>query len=297
MRRRLLALVVLAGLLLSGCASGPPAPSRGTGRVNLVAGENFWGNIAGQIGGDRVSVTSIVANPSTDPHLYESNAANAVAVAQADIVVVNGLGYDDFMNRLVAASGRTPFIVSAQEVLGVKDPTANPHLWYDVERVPQVAGAIKTALVRVDPARAAAYSANLMRFDQDLAPARAVVAKIKAKYPGAPVAYTERLPAYLLADAGLVSKTPTGFASAIENGTEPNPADTQAMRRLISTRQVRLLLYNTQTVSATTSDLRTLAQRSGVPVIGLTETMPRSYPTYQAWMLDEATHIFDALGG
>ncbi len=262
-----------------------------------MAAENFWGNIAAQIGGSHVKVASIISNPNSDPHLYASDAANAAAVAQARVVIENGVGYDTFMSDLLAASGAHPEVVSAQAVVGVKGADANPHLWYDIPRVPAVAAAIERALARVDPTDKAAFQANLLSFDKSLAPLEAVIAQIRTRYPGAPVAYTERVAGYLLADAGLTVVSPPSFASAIENGNEPAPGDVLAMNSLLAGHKVRLLLYNEQTVSAVTQSVRSLAQQNHVPVVGVTETLPPSDSTYQAWQLSQAREILRALGG
>lgn len=286
------ALVVLA-LSLAACGNAGSA----NGKVRVVAAENFWGNIAAQIGGSRVSVVSIISDPGADPHLYAANAANAAAVAQAQVVVENGVGYDTFMSHLLSASGTHPDVVSAQTVLGVDATDANPHLWYDVQRVPAVAAAIEQALVRADPADKATFEANLALFEKSLKPLRAVVTRIRARYAGAPIAYTERIPGYLLGDAGLTVASPPGFASAIENGNEPSPGDVQAMDALLTGRQVRLLLYNEQAVSPVTQRVRALAQQNGIPVVGVSETLPPSDATFQAWQLRQAEEILRALGG
>jgi zinc/manganese transport system substrate-binding protein len=288
----------LAALMGLGACGMKPAPSGSAPqRVRIVAGENFWGDIARQIGGNRAEVTSIISDPNTDPHLYESSAANASAVAGAKIVIVNGLGYDDFMDRLVAGSGAHPDIISAQKVLGVTAADANPHLWYDIPRVSLVAKAIEQALMRADPAGASAYAANLTRFDRSLDPLLSVIGQIKSKYPGAPIAYTERVPGYLVSAAGLTLVSPPGFALAIENGTDPSPADARTMDAVIATRRARVLLYNTQAVSAVTRRVLGEAKAAGVPVVGVSETMPPQFKTYQAWQLDQATQILHALGG
>jgi len=290
-----LGVATVAGL--SACGVKPAASGATSQRVSIVAGENFWGDIARQIGGNRVEVTSIISDPNTDPHLYESSAANAAAVAGAKIVIANGLGYDDFLDRLVAGSGSHPDVVSAQKVLGVTAPDANPHLWYDVPRTNLVASAIEQALVRADPAGAHTYEANLSAFDTSLAPVLSVISQIKARYPGALVAYTERVPGYLVSAAGLTVVSPPGFARAIEDGTDPSPADTRAMDSVITSRRARVLLYNTQAVSPVTRRVLAEARAAGVPVVGVSETMPPQFSSYQAWQLDQASQILKALGG
>jgi zinc/manganese transport system substrate-binding protein len=296
---------VLAGVLalaaatitLGACGSASGAAGVSGARLDVVAGENFWGDIAAQIGGPRVRVTSLVSDPSADPHLYQSSAADAAAMARAEVVIENGAGYDDFMGRLLSASGGRPVVVSAQRVLGAGGANVNPHFWYDIARVPLVAQAIERALAAADPGGATAYQAGLRRFDASLRPVAALVAKIRNAYAGQPVGYTERVPGYLLADAGLTVVTPPGFATAIENGNEPSAADTQAMQALITGHRMRLLLYNTQATSAVTQAMRTLARQAGIAVVGVSETQPAGDGSYQAWQLRQATAILRALGG
>jgi zinc/manganese transport system substrate-binding protein len=287
------AVAVAAG---AGCgyAQAPVTP----GVVKVVAGENFWGNIAAQIGGSHVRVTSILGNPAADPHLYESDVASAVAVAEARLVIENGAGYDDFLSQLLGATrnaGRV--VVSAQAVLDARGTDVNPHFWYDIPRVPRVAAAIEAALARLEPADATLFAANLRAFDASLGPVEAVIARIRRRYPGAPVAYTERVPGYLLAAAGLTVVTPPGFAAAVEDGNDPSPADAAAMEQLMTGRKARVLLYNAQATSAVTQQVRALARQAGVPVVPVTETMPPAYRSYQAWQLAQATALLDALGG
>ncbi len=284
-----------AGLAVGGCVSSQAPATPGV--VNVVAGENFWGNIVAQIGGRHVRVTSILSNPATDPHLYESDVANAIAVAEAGLVIENGAGYDTFLSQLLGAtthSGRV--VISVQHVLGAAGPDVNPHFWYDIPRVPRVAAAFEAALARLEPRDAALFAANLAAFDRSLGPVQAVLRTIRRRYPGAPVAYTERVPGYLLQAAGLRVLTPPGFAASIEDGNEPAPGDTLAMDLLLTGRKVRVLLYNAQVISPVTEQVRALARKSGVPVVPVTETMPPSFRTYQAWQLAQARALLRALG-
>lgn len=284
------------GAASSGCGSGSAPVTPGV--VRVVAGENSWGNIAAQIGGRHVAVTSIISSANVDPHLYEADVANAVAVAEAGLVIENGAGYDAFLAQLLGATHHPGRIaISVQQVLGANGPDVNPHFWYDVPRLPQVASAIEAALVRLDPRAASAFAGNLARFDRALQPLGAVIAQIRRRYPGSPVAYTERVPGYLLQAAGLRVLTPPGFAAAIEDGVDPGPADTAAMDDLLTGRKVAVLLYNAQAVSTATQHVRSLAHRSGVPVVAVYETMPPAYRTYQAWQLAQASALLRALGG
>jgi zinc/manganese transport system substrate-binding protein len=203
---RILVVLGVAAGALAGCGSSQPPAIPGV--VRVVAGENFWGNIAAQIGGRYVRVTSILTSPTADPHLYESDVASAVAVAEAGLVIQNGAGYDVFLSQLLGATrhpGRV--VVCVQDVLGATGPDVNPHFWYDIPRVPEVARAIEAALARLEPRDAGAFAAGLAAFDASLHSIEGVIREIRRRYPGAPVAYTERVPGYLLAAAGLTVLT------------------------------------------------------------------------------------------
>jgi zinc/manganese transport system substrate-binding protein len=289
-------MVVASALVASGCSSGA---AHGTpGLVDVVAGENFWGSVAAQIGGSHAHVTSILHDPSADPHLYESDPNDARALADADVVVVNGLGYDEFMNQLLSATSHAGrVVVTAADVLHVHGHDANPHLWYDVPRVPAVAAAIERALEQADARDAPAFRRNLAGFDSSLQPVLAAIAAIRSRHPRAPVAYTERVPGYLLAAAGLDVRTPPGFAQAIEDGTEPSARDTATMDSLLQHDQVAALLYNAQATSPVTQHARSLARAAGVPVVAVTETLPASEPSYASWQLHQVQALLRAVGG
>ncbi len=250
--------------------------------VHVVAAENFWGNITSQLGGRDVKVTSLVTSPNADPHLFETDAADAATLAQAQVVIENGAGYDTWMSSLLSADGGSPRIVNAATVLHVTGSDPNPHLWYDIPRVPTVAAAIAAALEKAAPRDTATFKANLAAFDASLAPLDATLAGMKAHFHNVPVAYTERVPGYALAVAGLDVVTPSGFARSIEDGTDPSPADTLAMQRLLDGRDINVLLYNVQTVTPVTTQIRNLARQHHIPVVGVSETMPAGAETLPA---------------
>jgi zinc/manganese transport system substrate-binding protein len=284
---------VILGLL--GQPSGA-AQSHST-RLNVVAAENFWGNIASQLGGPLVAVTSLITNPNADPHLFETNAADAAKLAQAQVIIENGVGYDAWMSSLLNADSGNATVVNAGDVLHITGSDPNPHLWYNIPKVPKVAAAIAAAMTKADPKDSSVFQHNLQRFDASLAPLTAMLASIRKHFAGAPVAYTERVPGYALADAHLAVKTPVGFARSIEDGEDPGPADTLAMDQLITKHRIDVLLYNVQTVTPVTTQVRTLAQKGGVAVVGVSETMPTSARTYQQWQLAQLTALFHALQG
>jgi zinc/manganese transport system substrate-binding protein len=278
-------------LLLSACGSSAGAG----GKLDVVAAENVYGDIAAQIGGPHVSVTSILTSPSADPHLFEPGTSSGLAVARAKVVLQNGLGYDAFMTRLEnAAPSKSRSVVTMADVLGISGKDANPHLWYDVPQLDRIATAITAAFAKADPAHAPAYRSGLRRFERSLEPLRREVATIRTRFHGAPVAYTEPVPGYLVAAAGLRNLAPDSFTRLIEEGTEPSPSAVAAMGTLVSDHRIRVLLYNSQAVSPITARLRDAAEKAGLPVVPVSETLP-PHLTFQQWQLDQARALAAAL--
>jgi zinc/manganese transport system substrate-binding protein len=294
---RIIALVALVAVVGGGCSASGGKPDV-AGVVKVVAAENFWGDIARQIGGTHADVTSIISDPSADPHQYESDARTAAQVADAQLVIVNGLGYDDFATKLLAnTSHRGRVVLSVADTLNVKGNDANPHLWYDVPKIPTVARAIQAALTTADPADRATFAANRKTFVASLAPLNARLRRVQARHPRAPVAYTERVAGYLLDAADLTVASPSGFAEAIEEGNEPSARDSQAMNDLITQHRIDALIYNAQATSPVTQHVQDLAHDNGIPVVAVTETMPTDEPSYQAWQQRQLDALLNALGG
>lgn len=288
----------MAVLLLAGCGTGlsHADPAR-THLVHVTAAENVWGSIAAQIGGSHVAVTSIITNPSTDPHTFGTTPDTAVAIGTADLVVENGLGYDPFVDRVLAADPQPKRrLLNVAAALGVAHrPDANPHLWYWTARLPEVAHAIAHELSALDPADAAAFRAGELRFDRSLQPLLQTIRQIRRRFAGSPVAYTERLPGYLLAAAGLRVVTPVGFAAALESGTDPSPQDVAAFDRQLTGHGAEVLIYNSQVVAPAAEHAKSLAQRSGVPVLGMSELLPAPHVSFQQWQLHQDRALLKAL--
>ena len=279
---------------LTGCSSSSGASS---GKIDAVAGENFYGDLVSRVGGDLVSVASILNDPNVDPHTYESSPQNAQAVADATLVVENGLGYDAFVDHLIGASPRSDReVIDVQQLLGLADGV-NPHVWYDPATMPKVARAVADALEKLQPGSKSTFESNLKTYLDSFAPLTAKIAEIKARYPSTPVAYTESVPAYLLDALGFRDLTPAGFAKAIEDGTDPAPADVAAQQDLLTGNKVKLLLYNSQATSPVTDSIQTLAVQSHVPVVGVSETMPAGVAGFVDWQLTQLNAMETALGG
>lgn len=287
--------VVLAAALILATACAPASSGTGGATIPVLGTENFYADLLSQIGGTHVTVSSILNDPSADPHEYESNAQTAKLVADAKLVIVNGIGYDDFMEKLLRAANKPErVVISVQEVLKRSDDD-NAHIWYDPTTMPAVAEAAADALAKLDPANAGYYQTQKEKYLAALKPIDDKIAALKARYTGAPVAFTEPVAEYQADAIGLKVLTPEGFMKAIEQGVDPAPADVAAERDLLSGRKVKALLYNSQVTSPLTKDIYDLAVKSGVPVVGVAETIPAAFKTYQEWMLAQLGDLEKAL--
>lgn len=272
-----------------------PFPARAAGTpLRVVAAENFYGDIAGQLAAPNADVRSVLENAAADPHLFEPDVSTARAVASADLVIYNGLGYDVWMERLLAAtSAPHRRVVIAASAVPRSATTRNPHLWYAPSVIASVARSIAAQLAALDPARRGEYARRLDRFIASLGPLDAKIATLRARFAGTPVAATEPLARYLTDALGLVTSN-ARFQLDVMNGTEPSARDTEAFERSLEIHRVRVLIYNTQASSSAVERLLAIARRSGVPVVGMTETEPPGLD-YQRWMLGQLSALERAL--
>jgi zinc/manganese transport system substrate-binding protein len=288
--RRLLGRVSLglAALAISGAALAQSAP------IPVVAAENFYGDVAKQLGSDHVAVTSILSNPDQDPHLFEASPKTARDLHRAALVVYNGADYDPWMEKLLAASkNEKRVVIVAADVVG-KKAGDNPHLWYDPQTMPAVAKQIVDALDRADPAHKSEYDANLARFLASLDPIDDKINALKLKYQGAAVTATEPVAGYLCDALGLTMRN-ARFQLAVMNDTEPAASDIAAFEQDLRGKRVRVLIYNAQAVTKLTQRMLTLATQSQVPAVSVTETEPAG-KDYQQWMSAQVDALAQALG-
>ncbi len=292
---RALAAVAITGLLLAACGGAAPSSPAAPGIVRAVGAENQYANVISQIGGPYVQVADVESNPNTDPHNFEASPAVAQELAAAQLVVMNGLGYDAWAPKMLAASpAKGRMVIDVQTLLGLPDSTPNPHLWYDPSTMPAVAKQVAADLAKLQPGHATYFQANLRRFDAALKPWTDALAAFRARYGGTPVAVTEPVADYMLQAAGCVIATPFSFQAAIMNGTDPSPQDVTLEQNLLEQHRVKVFLYNQQVTDTLTQSLLSLAKRAGIPVVGVYETMPAGY-TYQAWMLAEVNALRQAV--
>jgi zinc/manganese transport system substrate-binding protein len=260
--------------------------------IRTVGAENEYGNVLSQIGGKYVTVASILNNPSTDPHTFESSAAISSEVSAAQLIVQNGVGYDAFMTKIESASpSAMRKVITVQTLLGLPAKTPNPHLWYKPTTMPIVAKAIAVALSSLQPSHGAYFRANLATFDHSLQALTSAINAFRVTHAGTPVATTEPVADYLLQAMGVDNLTPFGFQADIMNGIDPSPQDITFQDRLFSNHKVKAFIYNQQVVSSLTSSIRGLAKKAAIPVVGVYETMPTPGYNYQSWMLAEVKAI------
>ncbi len=284
----------LASLLAAPALAQTPVPAQASaGTLRIVAAENFYGDVARQLGGPHVTVVSILSNPNQDPHLFEVSPSVARELAGARIVVYSGADYDPWMARLLATGSAARR--RAIDVAGLVGRISgdNPHIWYDPPTMPALARALSTELVADDPAHAAEYRQRLDRFNASLEPLRAKVAAVRKKWSGTPVTATEPVFGYMATALGLAMRN-YDFQIAVMNNTEPSASQMAAFEGDLRGHRVRLLAYNSQVTDDSTARLLAIARRSGIPVIGVTETEPAG-TGYQAWMLDQIDALDRAL--
>jgi zinc/manganese transport system substrate-binding protein len=282
--------LVLAAI--AGCALGAPAFAD---PVKVVAAENFYGDMASQIGGANVAVTSILSNPDDDPHLFEASPATARALSDAKVVIVNGVDYDPWMEKLLGANkapGRREILVSA--LVGRK-PGDNPHLWYDPAAMKAAARTLVADLIAVDPAHKADYEQGGAKFLDSLKPLDDKISTMRKSYSGEPVTASEPVFGYQAKLIGLVVHNEK-YALAIMNNAEPTPSEVAAFENDLKGKKVKAMLYNAQASEPAVAKLVQLAKDNSIPVVGVSETEPPN-STYQDWMLGQLNALDKALTG
>ena len=298
--RRAMAMAVCALVVpLASCSGVGSAGS--DGRPSVVAAENVWGSIAAQLGGDRVTVTSIIDNPNADPHDYEPTTEDARAMASANFVIENGIGYDPWAQRLIDAnpvSGRD--VLDVGTLVGVATD-GNPHRWYSPVDVQQVIDAITSEYQKLDPADASYFDRQRSTFEaSSLARYHALISEIKAKYAGTPVGASESIFALMAPALGLNLITPPAFLTAISEGTEPTAADKGTIDHQISAHEIEVYVYNSQNATPDIQRQIDEAKAANIPITTITETLFPAGATFQAWQVAQlqalATALHEATG-
>jgi zinc/manganese transport system substrate-binding protein len=289
-------------LWCAGCArseigqQGASAGGSGGRPIQVVAAENFWGSIAAQLGGDRVHVTSIIVNPDTDPHSYEPTAGDARTMAGAELAIVNGVGYDEWASRLLAASplsGRV--VLNVGELLGLRDG-ANPHRWYFPSDVYTVIGQIVADYDGLDPAGAAYFTQRRRAFEsRGLARYNELRRELRASYAGVRVGYSESIFQGLGEDLGLRLLTPYSFVKAVAEGTEVTAQDKRTVDSQVEARKLKVWVFNSQNVTPDVQRVNELARAAQIPIATVTETLSPASDSFEQWQVAELEGLARAL--
>jgi zinc/manganese transport system substrate-binding protein len=293
--RRALAAILpaLLAIALAACGSGSTADG---GKVSVVAAENFWGSIAAQVAGSKANVQSIIVDPAEDPHSYEPTAANARTLATAQLAIVNGVGYDPWAPKLLAANpvpGRVVLTVGGLFGLTEGD---NPHRWYDPAEVLVVANTVAANLKKLDPNDAAYFDKQLKKFETtDLAQYHSLIAQIASRYGGTPVGASESIFALQAPALHLRLRTPDSFMKAISEGTDVSAQDTLTTQRQIETHQIKVWIYNSQNTTPAVQRLNELAKVAQIPTVTITETLDPATDSFEQWQLAQLQRIQAAL--
>ncbi len=277
-------------------ATSQPAAACPTAPADVAVTTNVWGSIVDQLAGSCANVTTVVTNSAADPHDFEPTAATSSAYASAGLVVMNGLGYDSWSDRILKSlgAGAAP-VLNLGTVVGLK-PGANPHIWYSPTYVTESATAITAQLKKLVPAASGYFDTQAAQFAESMKPYFEQIAAIKAAHSGTKIGVTESVFDYLAQATGLVVATPPGFLTAVSNDSEPSAVDVAAFRAQLADGTDKVLVNNTASSSPVADQLLAAARRSAVPVVDVTETLSPPGETFQAWQIAQLKNLAQALG-
>jgi zinc/manganese transport system substrate-binding protein len=277
---------------------GQPGPSINgpcpTTPVDVLAVENFYASLVNQIGGQCVTTTTILSDPDADPHEFQPSANDARSYVGAQLVVEDGLGYDDFYDKIMATLPSRPALVRAGDVLGLQ-VGANPHVWYSAGYVDQIRAAIVSNLKQLAPGASPYFDAQSAALDQEFATYHNLINQINSQFGGTQVGATESIFVDMAYTTGLNLVSPAEFMNAVAEGNDPSARDVATFQDQIQNHQIKVLVYNTQTVTPLTEQLKGLAQQNNIPIVGVSETMPLGAQTFQGWHASELELLLQAL--
>jgi zinc/manganese transport system substrate-binding protein len=291
----ILAAAIFAGSYISNRSISSPSPTKDLStKLQIVAAENFWGSLVSQLGGTHVQVLSIVTDPNADPHEYESNVADALAIANANYVIVNGAGYDDWALKLISANNNpNQKVLNVANLLGKKEGD-NPHFWYSPLYVNETVHQMYSDLVSLDPSDAAYYNQRYVNLNASLGVYNERIDEIRQQFAGTEVASTESIFEYMANATGLDLVSPPAFMEAVAEGNDPPAQSVVQFQQQLESGNVRVLVYNLQTVTPLTQNMKALAAQYNVTTIGVTETQPPDV-SFQDWMNAELITLQNAL--
>jgi zinc/manganese transport system substrate-binding protein len=301
-RRNGLAFGLACALLLGACsassgdaASSTPKGDCPTAPVPVVVSVDQWGDIVGQLAGDCGSVTTVFKSSSADPHDYEPTPADTAKFTGAKLVVVNGLDYDPWADKAVGTLDTKPAVVNGGKVVGLENGD-NPHIWYGPGYVAKIADAVTAKLKQLQPEDASYFDRRRTAWRTSMAPYDAAIARIKPAAAGKPYGATEGIFDYMAKALGLRNETPTGYQRATANESDPAPGDVHDFEQALENNKMTVLIDNTQTQGSVPELVRNKAEAAKVPVVDVTESVPPTFSTFEAWQVSQLKDLETALG-
>jgi zinc/manganese transport system substrate-binding protein len=293
------AAVLIATVMLTGACSSTPAPTSASSRcpteaVSVVVTVDQWGDIVDQLAGDCGEVTTIIEGSVDDPHSYEPTAADTAEFTAADLVVMNGLGYDPWAADAVETLSPQPAVVNGGEVVGLEEGD-NPHIWYGPDYVTLAAEAVTTELKTLAPEAADYFDEQAQAWTMSMQPYFDEITSIKQAHSSARFASTESIFDYMTEALGMQNLTPQGYQNAAGNASDPAPGDVNEFEQLLRGGTADVLIYNVQTEGAVPQQLRSVADAAGVPVVEVTETVARGATSFVEWQLVQLEALSAAL--
>jgi zinc/manganese transport system substrate-binding protein len=262
--------------------------------VQVLAVENFYASLINQIGGQCVNTITILSDPNADPHEFQPAASDVRAYQGAQLVIEDGLGYDDFSDKILATLSTHPAVIKAGDVLGLQ-VGANPHVWYSADYIDRIRTAMLSTLKQLDPQAATYFDAQSAALDREFGTYRDLINQIGSQFPNVPVGATESIFVDMAYTTGLNLISPPEFMQAVAEGNDPTARDVAIFQNQITNHQIKVLVYNTQTVTSLTEQLKALAQQNNIPIVGVSETMPVGAQTFQGWHANELELLLQAL--
>lgn len=282
------------GFPLAGDAGPPINGACPTTAVRVLAVENFYASLVYQLGGQCVTTTTILSDPDADPHEFQPAVSDARAYQGAQLVIEDGLGYDDFSDKIIATLPQAPELVKAGDVLGLQ-VGANPHVWYSAAYIDLIKAAIVSKLKQLAPPASAYFDAQSAALDQEFSTYRNLIGQINTQYGGVPVGATESIFVDMAHSTGLSLISPPEFMDAVAEGNDPTARDIAMFQDQIQNHRIKVLVYNTQTITSLTEQLKAMAQQNNIPIVGVSETMPLGAQTFQGWHANELQLLIQAL--
>ncbi|EPC27941.1 metal ABC transporter solute-binding protein, Zn/Mn family [Lacticaseibacillus paracasei] len=289
MMKRLLAGISVALLAIFAVACGSNGAAKQSSsngnKIQVVASLDFYGEVAKAVGGNKVSVQSIINNPAVDPHDYEPTTKVGKSVASADLVVASGIGYDGWMDKVVKSADKSKNYLRVADDLMNKKEGDNEHIWYDPRTMPKLANTLADKFAKKDPADKATFKANAKKYIASLDNLNTLINKLKSKVNGQLVDVSEPVFGYALDYLGYKVNDDL-FSKSTEDGTDYSAKDIHGIETDIKEKKIAFFVNNIQASSKTVNQLVKLAEQNNVPVLKVTETLPKG-KNYRTWMTSQ----------